>query len=568
MLTIQQAEEKIAFLSAKAAQMEGHCRRVEQAATKLDPLKKYIEAVSELSRETAEVSAESLIRRMVTLQSTNDELKRQLSDAVDRLEQRRLECKARQRLHQSRFAPKGYIKEDPNPTSSSPKDTALSHARFLDIQQATEYLKQLGELAHKYKAIIQEADAERDKIKRRGQRPELPFQDQYLLSGGNRGPVETSKRPNLGVSSRSASAARGGSPGCAMSQVGRLESVAADSGRSSPRSPLFVRQSASVEVEVPLEAAEEDVVELVVIKTNGGIDRSPPQTRSNSTLSAAVYQTSASGRQYNQGVQFGYSSRQQRTPHTPVGSKKAAKLFQSPVSDRTGVASEADSVSRHATVVASRKLWSASCSTKNCNRKRSKSADETSPGRSLSSRWATTRTKAALQQQKKRNSTVSLPKIVTVDSSAVGRRRRQSSTSKADRPSLLEPPKSECLEGYLESPTAPNAEKGRVTLSQRVRFSCDTLPRNWSFAPPRRSESSRGQQHLRAFGFSKKLSQSSCAALPPIVQRFVSHTDSISVARSCSRKTPGKSMSKSCTELRNIQGFRATGAGDLIQAAV
>ncbi|KYK72211.1 hypothetical protein TGPRC2_242370 [Toxoplasma gondii TgCatPRC2] len=568
MLTIQQAEEKIAFLSAKAAQMEVHCRQVEQAATKLDPLKKYIEAVSELSRETVEVSAESLMRRMVTLQSTNDELKRQLSDAVDRLEQGRLECKARQRLHQSHFAPKGYIKEDPSPISSSPKDTALSHARFLDIQQATEYLKQIGELAHKYKAIIKEAEAERDKIKRRGQRPELPFQDQYLPCGGNRGPVETSKRPTLGATSRSASAAPGGGPGCAMSKVGRLESVAADSGRSSPRAPLFVRRSVPVEVEVPLEAAEEDVVELVVIKTNGGNHRSPSQASSNSTLSAAVYHPSASGRQHNQGVQFGYSSRQQRTLHTPAGSNKTAKLFHSPVSDKTGLASEADSVSRHATVVASRKFFPASCSTKNCNIKRSTSADETSPGRSLSSRWATTRTKAALQQQKKRNSTVSLPKIVALDSSAVGRRRRQSSASEADRPSLLEPPKLGCLEVDPESPKAPNAEEGGVTLSQRVRFSCDILPRNWSFAPPSSSESSRGQPHFRAFGFSKKLAQSSCAALPPIVQRFVAHTDSISVARSCSRKTLGKSMSKSCTELRNIQGFRATEAGGLIQTAV
>ncbi|CBZ51961.1 conserved hypothetical protein [Neospora caninum Liverpool] len=574
MLTIRQAEEKIALLSARAAQMEAHCRRVQHAARKLAPVKKYVEAVSELLGETAEGSGESLMRRMVTLQSTNEELKRQLSDAVDRLEQRRLESKARQRLHQSRFAPKVYNQEEPSPTSSTPKDAALPPARFLDVLQAKECLKQIGELARKYKAIIKDADAEREKTRRRGQRSALPWSLTKLFSSRSSprvGPLETCKTATLVATSRSPSAARvAGSPGFVISKGDRSETAAGDSGRSSPQPPLVVRQPLSVEVEVPSVVAGEDVVEFVFIKMNGGNHRSRPQTCNTSTLSTSVYQTSVSGRQCTQGSQlhFGYSSQQQRLLHSPVGSVKTATLSHSSASDRIPLPSESGNMpGQRRVVVSHNKLSRTSWLTQKNNRKRSKSAEEASPGRNSSSRWAVTRTKAALQQQKKRDSAVSLPKILAPDSSAVERRKKQRNTTKTARPTLVQPTFG-CIGADLGRPTVPRAGNGSVTLSQRVRFACDTPLRNSSFSPPGSSEPSRGEQRLRASDLTTKVSLGSGSTRPPSIQRFAACSDSISIARMRTKKTLGISYSNSCTELRNIKGFQAGQVRERIEAMV
>ncbi|PHJ21604.1 hypothetical protein CSUI_004553 [Cystoisospora suis] len=470
---IIQADNKVTALRGRLAQMEEHCKRVERLAKKLQPIKwvtapelrnlgwlvalpsrAFVEQAAGLSGDAGEPSGEGLMKRMATLQSTNEELRKKLTDAIDRLEQTRLDCNARQlqasnillnmasssranvrvnlirpvvgipsllvqRLHQSRFAPKTYPLDETNTSTKSPKEGNLPLTRFLDVMQASVQLRQIADLARKYKAIIKEADVERDKLKRRGtlsqrEKHVQRFTDSAMLVGSSSVPFAATtigKAPASASPRASSNWLRGKSSHTDAFHGDRLASPTVESGRASPKPSLLVRQQVCLSPAAE-DAAQEDVVELVVLKKNPS-NQGNCQARSPS-LSTALLQLSLSAKRNSQLPQLAPSP-QQRGGQSPLSRGSAGCSFvrrtelkkpsfdHSPPPPATGDAS-------------AKKPTSAPPKTPTPS-KATASSRQILPAAPWSSR-----TKAALQQQKRRTSLDLLRKPTTAAKTSLSSR--------------------------------------------------------------------------------------------------------------------------------------------------
>ncbi|PFH36414.1 hypothetical protein BESB_046060 [Besnoitia besnoiti] len=354
------------------------------------------------------------------------------------------------RLHQSRFAPRTYTLEEPSASFPGSKKNAAPLSRFLDVLQAIEQLKQIADLAYKYKAMIWEADTEREKLRRRAQRA---VQDVHSASASPLGRTPHRRGRLAGIrpecrgspsgSIRAAATLPRASSCRIITKADSHSTPPGESGRSSPKSSLLAHRRLSVGLRNLSAVTEDGAVEFVFIPPSAGQNRAPPHTP-DKVRSTALCSTSVSRLQATSGSQLHFRRRSKQT----LASTNKTESSQSAALSNARTAGQKSSWVLSSNVTASPTGRSASQRTRQSfailtakARRKNTTATEQAPSpKRGSSRRTTAWTKAALQQQRRRESMLQmLPQCRALGRSAAGKRSTSSPAANAQKPKLLHP---------------------------------------------------------------------------------------------------------------------------------